>query len=94
MSTAISKSLPHGGDTAGGEDRRGRGRGHGSAHRFLESVGCGLVTSCIAEGNETLAKDHPETHLAEAHELYVEALAATWRRGTTTSRSTANELSR
>jgi diacylglycerol kinase (ATP) len=47
---------------------------HGSAHRFLESVGCGLVTSCITEGGETLAKDHPETHLAEALELYVEAL--------------------
>ena len=47
---------------------------HGSAHRFLESVGCGLVTSCITEGNETLAKDHPETHIAEAHELYVETL--------------------
>ena len=46
----------------------------GSAHRFIESVGCGLVTSCITEGNATLAKDHPETHLAEARELYLEAL--------------------
>ena len=47
---------------------------HGSAHRFIESVGCGLVTSCITEGNATLAKDHPQTHLAEARELYVKAL--------------------
>ena len=47
---------------------------NGSVHRFLESVGCGLVTSCITEGNETLAKDHPETHIAEAHELYQETL--------------------
>ena len=47
---------------------------HGGAHRFIESVGCGLVTSCITEGNVTLAKDHPPTHLAEARELYVRAL--------------------
>jgi len=46
----------------------------GSAHRFMESVGCGLVTSCITEGKATLAKDHPETHLAEARELYLETL--------------------
>jgi diacylglycerol kinase (ATP) len=46
----------------------------GRAHRFLESVGCGLVTSCITEGKATLAKDHPETHLAEARELYLETL--------------------
>jgi diacylglycerol kinase family enzyme len=42
---------------------------------FLESVGCGLVTECIAEGRATLAKDHPQTHLAEARELYTEALS-------------------
>jgi diacylglycerol kinase family enzyme len=47
---------------------------HGSAHRFLESVGCGLVTSCIVEGEATLAKDHPETHLSEARDLYLETL--------------------
>ena len=46
----------------------------GSAHRFIESVGCGLVTSGITEGEKTLAKDHPETHLAEAREMYLETL--------------------
>jgi len=46
----------------------------GNAHRFIESVGCGLVTSCIAEGKATLAKDHPETHLAEARDLYLATL--------------------
>ena len=49
---------------------------HGRAHRFLESVGCGLVTSCIDEGNETLAKDHPETHLPEAHEMLTGKIAS------------------
>jgi diacylglycerol kinase (ATP) len=48
--------------------------GGGSVQRFLESVGCGLVASCIAEGKATLAKDHPETHLAEARELYLKSL--------------------
>jgi len=41
---------------------------------FVESVGCGLVTDCIAEANETIAKDDPETHLAEARQLYVDTL--------------------
>jgi diacylglycerol kinase (ATP) len=46
----------------------------GSVQRFLEGVGCGLVTACIAEGKATLAKDHPETHLADARELYLKSL--------------------
>ena len=48
--------------------------GRGGVQRFLESVGCGLVASCIAEGKATLAKDHRETHLTEARELYLESL--------------------
>ena len=46
----------------------------GSVHRFIESVGCGLVTSCITAGNENLAKDHPETHLTEARAMYLQTL--------------------
>ena len=42
---------------------------------FLESVGFGLVTSCIAEGQATLPKDDPETHLADARTLYLNTLA-------------------
>ena len=75
ISTATSSSWPHAGTTARcAKIDVGVVEVHGRAHRFLESVGCGLVTSCIDEGNETLAKDHPETHLAEAHEMYVETL--------------------
>jgi diacylglycerol kinase (ATP) len=46
----------------------------GGAQRFLESVGYGLVTACIVKGRATLSKDHPETHIAEARELYLEML--------------------
>jgi diacylglycerol kinase (ATP) len=46
----------------------------GGAHRFLESVGCGLVTSCIAEGSGTLAKDDPALHIEDARDLYLETL--------------------
>jgi diacylglycerol kinase (ATP) len=41
---------------------------------FLESVGCGLVTECIAEARDTIAKDDPDTHLADARQLYVDTL--------------------
>jgi diacylglycerol kinase (ATP) len=46
----------------------------GGAQRFLESVGCGLVTSCISEGSVSLAKDDPESHLEDARDLYLETL--------------------
>ena len=46
----------------------------GTAQRFLESVGCGLVTSCIAEGTAILAKDDPTSHLEDARDLYLETL--------------------
>jgi diacylglycerol kinase (ATP) len=41
---------------------------------FLESLGCGLVTACIEEGSRTLSKDDPETHLAEARQMYLDRL--------------------
>ncbi len=48
---------------------------HGGARSyFLESVGCGLVTECIDEGRFSIPKDHPETHLADARDLYIEKL--------------------
>ena len=43
--------------------RRRRRDGDGRSHRFLESVGCGLVTACIDEGHATLAKDDPKRTL-------------------------------
>ena len=46
-----------------------------AASLFLESVGFGLVASCIAEGRATLSKDDPGTHLADARMLYLETLA-------------------
>jgi diacylglycerol kinase (ATP) len=47
----------------------------GTASLFLESVGFGLVTSCIDEGRATLSKDDPDAHLADARMLYLETLA-------------------
>jgi diacylglycerol kinase (ATP) len=44
------------------------------AERFIESVGCGLVTSCIRVGDATLSKDHPESHLEDARNLYRDTL--------------------
>jgi diacylglycerol kinase (ATP) len=41
---------------------------------FVESVGSGLVTSCIEEGRRTLSKDDPDTHLEHARQLYVDTL--------------------
>lgn len=41
---------------------------------FLESVGCGLVTSCIAVGQATLSKDDPDSHLEDARSLYLDTL--------------------
>ena len=41
---------------------------------FLESVGCGLVTSCIAVGQATLSKDDPDSHLEDARRLYLDML--------------------
>ncbi|HWI16598.1 MAG TPA: diacylglycerol kinase family protein [Vicinamibacterales bacterium] len=41
---------------------------------FLESVGCGLVTSCIEEGGRSLSKADPEEHLAAARQLYLDQL--------------------
>ena len=46
----------------------------GNPQRFLESVGCGLVTHCIEVGREILSKDHPETHLEDARNLYLDTL--------------------
>jgi diacylglycerol kinase (ATP) len=46
----------------------------GTRSYFLESVGCGLVTECIAEANDTIAKDDPDTHLADARQLYLDTL--------------------
>lgn len=46
----------------------------GRSERFLESVGCGLVTSCIEIGEATLSKDHPESHLEDARRLYLDTL--------------------
>jgi diacylglycerol kinase (ATP) len=46
----------------------------GKPERFLESVGCGLVTNCIEIGRETLSKDHPESHLEDARNLYLDTL--------------------
>ena len=43
--------------------------------RFLESVGAGLVVSGIAEGSATLSKEDPATHLREAREMYIDAIA-------------------
>lgn len=47
----------------------------GIGTRFLESIGCGLVTACIQEGSDSLSKDDPDTHLAEARQLYLDRLA-------------------
>jgi diacylglycerol kinase (ATP) len=41
---------------------------------FLESVGFGLVTDCIAKARDTISKDDPETHLDDARQLYVDML--------------------
>jgi diacylglycerol kinase (ATP) len=50
---------------------------HGDADEpFLESVGTGLFVAGIAEGSATLSKDDPETHLDEARQMYVDAVAA------------------
>jgi diacylglycerol kinase (ATP) len=38
---------------------------------FLESVGAGLVTSCIDEGRRTLSKDDPDSHLDRARRMYI-----------------------
>ena len=43
---------------------------------FIESVGSGLVTSCIEEGRATLSKDDPDMHLEDAVALYVNSVAA------------------
>jgi diacylglycerol kinase (ATP) len=43
---------------------------------FLESVGCGLVTTCIQEGRRTLSKDDPDTHLERARQMYLDMLRA------------------
>ena len=42
--------------------------------RFIESVGCGLVTRCIEVGEATLSKDDPESHLEDARNLYLDTL--------------------
>lgn len=42
--------------------------------QFLESVGCGLVTSCIEVGQATLSKDDPDSHLEDARNLYLDTL--------------------
>ena len=48
----------------------------GSGERgFLESVGTGLFVAGIAEGTATLSKEDPETHLEEARQMYVDAVA-------------------
>ena len=41
---------------------------------FLESLGCGLVTSCIEEGRRSLSKEDPDAHLAAARQLYLDRL--------------------
>lgn len=43
---------------------------------FMESVGAGLVADCIDSANETIAKDHPETHLRDARQLYIDLLSS------------------
>ena len=47
------------------------GNGNG---RFIESVGCGLVTRCIEVGQATLSKDDPDSHLEDARSLYLDTL--------------------
>jgi diacylglycerol kinase family enzyme len=42
--------------------------------RFLESVGTGLMVAGIAEGQATLSKNDPSTHLSEARQMYVDAV--------------------
>lgn len=46
----------------------------GQAERFIESVGCGLVTTCIQVGDAILSKDHPASHLEDARNLYRDTL--------------------
>ena len=43
---------------------------------FVESVGSGLVASCIEEGRATLSKDDPDMHLEDAVALYVNSVGA------------------
>ena len=46
----------------------------GGTGRFIESVGCGLVTRCIEVGQATLSKDDPDSHLEDARNLYLDTL--------------------
>ena len=46
----------------------------GTRSYFLESVGCGLVTDSIHDARVSIAKDDPDTHLADARELYADTL--------------------
>ena len=46
----------------------------GKPRLFLESVGCGLVTACIAIGRETIEKGDPDSHMVEARDLYLDTL--------------------
>ena len=46
----------------------------GKPRLFVESVGCGLVTSCIEIGRETLEKGDSDTHMSEARDLYLNTL--------------------
>jgi diacylglycerol kinase family enzyme len=47
----------------------------GQSRYFVESVGVGLVADCIDRARATISKDDPESHLEEARQLYVDAIA-------------------
>ena len=47
---------------------------NGRSRMFVESVGCGIVTSCIEIGRATLEKGDRDSHLSAARDLYLDTL--------------------